>query len=124
MPSRRQTACEARLSGSVTAMTFVRPAYHPTNEISYLAYARFTWNPELPWADFWRDEVAPRFGGSAEAEAFRDGAAVLDDAAASADALDKVRADALTMVATTGGDVQRRWLWLAERATCHAHSIL
>jgi hypothetical protein len=97
-------------------------AYHPTNEISYLAYARFTWNPELAWADFWRDEVAPRFGGSAEAEAFRDGAALLDDPTADAAALTAVRGDALAMVAATGGEVQRRWLWLAERAARHAHS--
>ncbi|MFI6164404.1 hypothetical protein ACIA59_31160 [Micromonospora haikouensis] len=97
-------------------------AYHPTNEISYLAYARFSWNPELAWADFWRDEVAPRFGGSAEAEAFRDGAALLDDPAADAAALTAVRGDALAMVAATGGEVQRRWLWLAERAARYAHS--
>ncbi|WP_146179836.1 hypothetical protein [Micromonospora sp. RP3T] len=62
-------------------------AYHPTNEISYLAYARFSWDPGLAWADFWRDEVAPRFGGSAEAEAFRDGAALLDDPTATGSAV-------------------------------------
>ncbi|XTZ16580.1 hypothetical protein ACQSSU_04080 [Micromonospora echinospora] len=102
---------------------FAEPsAYHPTNEVSYLAYARFTWNPELAWADFWRDDVAPRFGGPAEAEAFAAGAAVLDDPAATADALDAVRSDALAMVTATAGDVQRRWLWLAERAARHAHS--
>ncbi|WP_433342147.1 hypothetical protein [Micromonospora sp. CA-111912] len=101
---------------------FAEPsAYHPTNEISYLAYARFSWDPELAWADFWRDEVAPRFGGSAEAEAFRDGAALLDDPSATGAALTAVRGDALAMVAATAGETQRRWLWLAERAARYAH---
>ncbi|GAB3157447.1 hypothetical protein GCM10027290_58400 [Micromonospora sonneratiae] len=102
---------------------FAEPsAYHPTNEINYLAYARFTWNPTLSWASFWRDEVAPRFGGDAEAEAFRTGALVLDDPSATASALARVRGEALDQVAATSGEVQRRWLWLAERASRYAHS--
>jgi hypothetical protein len=103
---------------------FAEPsAYHPTNEISYLAYARFGWNPGLSWADFWRDEVAPRFGGYAEAEAFRDGAAVLDDPDATGAQLGQVHAAALDMVGSAGGDVRRRWLWLAERTARYLHSV-
>ncbi|BCJ68921.1 hypothetical protein [Polymorphospora rubra] len=103
---------------------FAEPsAYHPTNEISYLAYARFTWNPDLAWDDFWRDEVVPRFGGAGQAEAFRAGAARLDDPTATAEDLSRVRGEALDVVASTTGEVQRRWLWLAERTARHAYAL-
>ncbi|WP_283133651.1 hypothetical protein [Rhizohabitans arisaemae] len=102
---------------------FAEPsAYHPTNEISYLAYARFSWNPTLSWDDFWREEVAPRFGGDAEATAFKDGAALLEDTVATPEALGRVEGAALDMVSATSGAVRRRWLWLAERAARYGHA--
>ena len=38
--------------------------YHVSTELSYLAFARFTWDPTLTWEQFMREEVAPRLGGS------------------------------------------------------------
>nr|BFE56341.1 hypothetical protein GCM10020063_008670 [Dactylosporangium thailandense] len=115
-------AVRAATAGMRGLTIFGEPsAYHPTNEVNYLAYARFTWNPSLSWEAFWRAEVAPRFGGTAEAEAFRAGTRLLDDPSAGGP-LDRVRGEALDIAASTSGEVQRRWLWLAERASRFAHA--
>ena len=37
--------------------------------ISYLAFARFGWDPELSWDRFMDQDVAPLFGGRTEADA-------------------------------------------------------
>lgn len=101
---------------------FAEPsAYHPTNEINYVAYAAFSWNPRLSWDSFWRNEVEPRFAGAATV--FRDGARLLDDPTADVASLHRVRSEALDMVASTTGEVQRRWLWLAERAARFAYAV-
>ena len=42
--------------------------------------------------------------------------------AAAGAALAAVSADSLAMVAATGGEVQRRWLWLAERTSRFAYA--
>ena len=44
--------------------------YHATVELSYLAFARFSWNPRLAWEDFLRDTAAPLLGGAAAAAEF------------------------------------------------------
>ena len=44
--------------------------YHATVELSYLAFARFTWNPKLTWDDFLKNDAAPRLGGLAAAKEF------------------------------------------------------
>ena len=44
--------------------------YFATVEISYLAFARFSWNPDLSWTEFLEREVAPRLGGREAAERF------------------------------------------------------
>ncbi|GAB2958442.1 hypothetical protein GCM10027280_53990 [Micromonospora polyrhachis] len=117
-------ATRSGAAGMRVLTIFAEPsAYHPTNEINYLAYARFTWDPNRSGESFWQDEVAPRFGGEAEAAAFQAGVRVLDDPAATASALTRVRGEALDQVAATSGEVQRRWLWLAERTARFAHSL-
>jgi len=44
--------------------------YHATIELSYLAFARFSWNPSLSWDEFLDGEAAPRFGGGEAARQF------------------------------------------------------
>jgi hypothetical protein len=44
--------------------------YHATVELSYLAFARFSWDPSLTWDGFMADDVAPRLGGADAAAEF------------------------------------------------------
>jgi hypothetical protein len=44
--------------------------YHATVELSYLAFARFTWDPSLSWERFLAEDAAPLLGGTAAAEQF------------------------------------------------------
>jgi hypothetical protein len=44
--------------------------YHATVEISYLAFARFGWEPDLAWDRFLAEDVAPLLGGTDAAHAF------------------------------------------------------
>lgn len=44
--------------------------YHASVEISYLAFARFSWSPTLSWDTFLDEDVAPLIGGKDAARAF------------------------------------------------------
>lgn len=44
--------------------------YHATVELSYLAFARFTWDPTLTWERFLARDVAPLLGGLEAADRF------------------------------------------------------
>ncbi|MFN8620367.1 MAG: hypothetical protein U0869_06435 [Chloroflexota bacterium] len=44
--------------------------YHATVELSYLAFARFSWEPELTWDRFLQEEAAPLLGGVDAAHEF------------------------------------------------------
>ena len=44
--------------------------YHATVELSYLAFARFTWEPTLTWDRFLADDAGPLLGGTDAAHAF------------------------------------------------------
>ena len=44
--------------------------YHATVELSYLAFARFSWSPTLTWDEFLAEEAAPRLGGKDAAGQF------------------------------------------------------
>ncbi len=44
--------------------------YHATVELSYLAFARFGWNPRLEWETFLRDTAGPLLGGAEAAAEF------------------------------------------------------
>jgi hypothetical protein len=56
--------------------------YHATVEMSYLAFARFSWNPALEWDDFVATDMAPRLGGLDAAQEFIAVAGELDGSAA------------------------------------------
>jgi hypothetical protein len=44
--------------------------YHATVELSYLAFARFSWDPALSWERFIAEDAAPLLGGIEAAASF------------------------------------------------------
>lgn len=96
--------------------------YYATTELSYLAFARFTWEPTLTWERFMAEDVAPLFGGLAEAETFVRMAEELDgNAELPVSRLDTLLADALARAQAGEGDVTRRWLNLSDRIARRRH---
>jgi hypothetical protein len=97
--------------------------YHASTELSYLAFARFTWDPSLTWEQFLREEAAPRLGGLDAAERFIELVESLD---ASPDlnttALARIHSEALSNATTFADEVSRRWLWLAEQVARRQYS--
>lgn len=96
--------------------------YFATAEISYLAFARFSWNPDLSWTEFLEREVAPRLGGAKAAERFialaeeLDGAQVLP-----VERLAAMQKETLSFAAAGDGRVARRWLTLTDQIGRRLH---
>jgi hypothetical protein len=90
--------------------------FHTNVELSYLAFARFTWDPSLTWERFIKEDVAPLLGGEAAANRYLeittriDQNLVLDSAE-----LNRLQAEALDGVRLPDDGASRRWLWLADR---------
>ena len=94
------------------------PSSFETNtELSYLAFARFTWDPTLTWDAFVREDLAHRLGGvNAAARHLAlptrlDHNRLLDRAE-----LARIRAESLDAARHPNDAISRRWLWLANRA--------
>jgi len=91
-------------------------AYHATVELSYLAFARFCYEPMLTWERFLNDDLAPLLGGRAAVDRF---VAIAEEIDANqrlpVARLAKLRAEALSHSGKTGGEVARRWLTLGEQ---------
>ncbi|MCL4186638.1 MAG: hypothetical protein KJZ85_03440 [Rhodobacteraceae bacterium] len=88
--------------------------YSASVELSYLAFARFTWDPSLSWERFMAEEAAPRLGGVEAAARFVVIAGEIDaNAALPLDRLALLGAEAGGMAAE-GGEAGRRWLTLAD----------
>ena len=85
--------------------------FDAVNEINYLAFSRFSWNPELGWDEFVKRDLAPRLGGVAEAERYLE----LLKAPATATALERAIAEAADIARSTGGEAYRRWVYLQNR---------
>ena len=91
-------------------------AYHASVELSYLAFARFTWEPTLTWERFVAEELAPRLGGRDAADRFIAIAEEIDANQTLPPArLASLRAEALSRAADGAGDIGRRWLTLGEQ---------
>lgn len=91
-------------------------AYHATAELSYIAFARFTWDPSLTWDAFLDEDLAPRLGGRAAAERFVAIAEEIDGNQKLPPArLAELRAEALGLSGSNSGHVARRWLTLGEQ---------
>jgi hypothetical protein len=92
--------------------------YHVSSELSYLAFGRFSYDPDLTWDHFIAQDVAPLVGGRSEAEAFICHLNELDaNARIDMGRLRILQHEALDGATSATGDAVRRWLWLADRAS-------
>lgn len=90
--------------------------YHATVELSYLAFARFSWSPTLTWDQFIIDEAAQRFGGQDAAIEFINIAEELDAHQNMAiERLQTLRRQAMDHRADD--EAGRRWLSLEDQIT-------
>lgn len=90
--------------------------YHTNVELSYLAFARFTWDPTLTWERFIAEDVAPLLGGEAAAIRYLDITTMIDrHPVLPAEELTRMQAEALDGARHADDGVGRRWLWLADR---------
>ena len=91
-------------------------AYCATAELSYIAFARFCWDPTLTWERFLDEDLAPRLGDREAARRFVAIAEEIDANQALPPArLSALRAEALAASAGGEGEIGRRWLTLGER---------
>jgi hypothetical protein len=89
--------------------------YMAAPELSYLAFARFAWDPTLTWEQFLDDEVAPRLGGANAAERFLALTEAVDhDPTLDIDALGRMQEEALDAARVTNPEAGRRWLTLTD----------
>jgi hypothetical protein len=96
--------------------------YTATVELSYLAFARFCWNPELDWEDFVSLDLAPLLGSTALAQRFIAIAEEIDaNSALPPERLGILQLEALGAVAQASGAVARRWLTLADKIGRRLH---
>ncbi len=96
--------------------------YVSTVELSYLAFARFSWDPTLTWEAFVATELAPRLGGQAAAERFIAIAEELDaHQTLPRYRLAALQDDALAAMTPLSGEPARRWLTLAEQIARRLH---
>ncbi len=91
-------------------------AWHAAVELSYIAFARFTWEPTLTWERFMAEEMAPRLGGGEAAERFVAIAEEIDqNQRLPVERLAAFRREALSRAGDAGSDAARRWLTLGEQ---------
>lgn len=96
--------------------------YNATSEISYLAFARFGWNPSLTWDEFVFGDVAPLFGSVENANRFIEITEEIDaNSSLPVARLDALADAALEMIPAASPDMTRRWLWLANRIAQRRH---
>lgn len=96
--------------------------YFATVELSYLAFARFTWQPTLRWRQFVAEDLAPRLGGPAAAERFIAIAEEIDaNQVLPLERLSALRAEAIGTMAALTGEPARRWLTLGEQIARREH---
>ncbi|CAN5636220.1 hypothetical protein BH23CHL8_BH23CHL8_12420 [soil metagenome] len=94
--------------------------YHATVELSYLAFARFSWDPTLTWERFMVQDVAPRLGGADAAHEFVRIAEELD--ANRVLPLERLRGLRDEAMAHRAADEQgRRWLTLEDAVARRIH---
>ncbi len=90
--------------------------YHASVELSYLAFARFSWDPTLTWEGFLAEDAAPLLGGVDAAAEFVSITEELD----ARQALPLERLSSLrdaAMAHRAGDETGRRWLSLEDHIT-------
>ncbi len=96
--------------------------YNGATEISYLAFARFGWNPELTWDDFVARDVAPLFGGAQAAQRFIAITEEIDaEARLSPQRLEELMEEVVRALSKSAPEPRRRWLSLADRIGRRQH---
>ena len=96
--------------------------YFATTELSYLAFARFSWDPALDWERFMERDVAPLFGGLKNAEDFIDISRQLDQSQILGSArLRALQARVLKHCADPDPEISRRWISLADQIARRIH---
>lgn len=92
--------------------------FNVSNELSYLAFGRFAYDPNLEWSDFLHQEVSPRLGGDAAGESFLSIVEELDaNRALPITRLRELQGRATEGIMSTAGDALGRWTWLAYRVS-------
>jgi hypothetical protein len=105
----------------VTMFGEVSP-FETATELSYLAFARFSYDPSLTWDQFLTEEVAPRLGGDTAATRFLELVTTLDAQPNLGKAtLRRIQSEALDAARHPDDEVSRRWLWLATKAAKRAY---
>jgi hypothetical protein len=108
-------AAECGVNG-LTVWGEVSP-YHTATELSYLTFARLSYDPTLTWPQFLAEDLAPRLGGDTAATRFLTHLAAVDQPASpEPKTLRNIQSEALDAARHANDAIARRWLWLAERA--------
>lgn len=90
--------------------------YHATVELSYLAFARFSYEPGLTWERFLEEDVAPLLGGPEAAERFMALAGELDaNQSLPRERLAAMQAEVRAASAGADSEAARRWLTLEDQ---------
>lgn len=90
--------------------------FHATVELSYLAFARFSYDTGLTWERFVDEDVAPLLGGRAVAARFIALAEELDgNRSLPAERLARLRREARDHGGTGTGEAARRWMTLEDQ---------
>lgn len=88
-------------------------AFNVVNEINYLAFSRFGYDPTLSWDNFIDKDLAPILGGK---EAARRYLALLESISHSdQEGLSKAVGEANEWLRYSSGESYRRWIWLINR---------
>jgi hypothetical protein len=84
--------------------------------MSYLAFARFTYDPSLTWDRFIREDLAPRLGGGEAANRFLEITDLLDrEVPIEQSELRRLHAEVVDASHQADYDAGRRWLSLGDR---------
>ena len=94
----------ATIFGEVSAFSVV-------NEVNYLAFARFGYQPTLTWEKFIEKDLSPLFGGKLATEIYLRLLTVPSQKAI----LDQAIGEAREMSRSLSGEQYRRWIWLQNR---------
>jgi hypothetical protein len=90
--------------------------FHTGAELSYLAFARFGYDPGLSWDAFVRRDIAPLLGGQDMSHAYLEIMGEMDKhQALPVDRLDALLSQAREATRQLNGDAYRRWQYLANR---------
>lgn len=94
----------ATIFGEVSALSVV-------NEINYLSFARFGYQPTLTWEEFIEKDLGPLFGGKLATEIYLR----LLTVPSQKDILNKAIGEARELSRSMSGEQYRRWVWLQNR---------